>query len=321
MLGSLKPSVKSVYWDNELGKVLVGTAGSEIWEVSSSDGSNMHLDGPLEQGHFDNELWGLSINPAQPHFATVGDDKTLRVWDLFEHKVIKMTGLEMMSRACCYSPDGTMIAVGFGSPVKKSQKQFDGKWMIMSDDDFSILYEARDSQKWITEMKWAPGGDKLAVGAWDNKIYLYDVDMQDRSKLEITLTAVISQHNSYITHFDFSADNKFIQSNCGASELCYFESDTGMYIPAASRLKDVRWDTQTCTLGWPVEGCWPSQNDGTNITAVDCNLVNEHGNLITASGDNFGRLSLGRYPCRSAFSIKKQYRGHCGHICKVSFEQ
>ena len=317
MLGSLNSSVKSVFWDNELGKILVGTAGNEIWEVSSSDGSNMHLDGPLEQGHFDNELWGLSINPTRPHFATVGDDKTLRVWDLFEHKVIKMTGLEMMSRACCYSPDGTMIAVGFGSPVKKSQKQFDGKWMIMSDDDFSILYEARDSQKWITEMKWTPGGDRLAVGAWDNKIYLYEVDMQDRSKLEITLTAVISQHNSFITHFDFSADNKFIQSNCGAFELCYFESDTGMYIPAASRLKDVRWDTQTCTLGWPVEGCWPSQNDGTNITAVDCNLVNEHGNLIAASGDNFGRLSLARYPCRSAYSIKKQYRGHCGHICKV----
>jgi microtubule-associated protein-like 6 len=100
MLGSLNPAVKSVCWDNDLGKVLVGTAGNEIWEVASSDGQNMHLDGPLEQGHFADELWGLSINPSMPHYATVGDDKTLRIWDLFEHKIVKMTALEMMSRAC-----------------------------------------------------------------------------------------------------------------------------------------------------------------------------------------------------------------------------
>ena len=97
MLGSLSPAIKSVCWDNENGKVLVGTMGNEVWEVSSSDGSNCHTDGPLEQGHFDNELWGLSINPTQPQYCTVGDDKTLRIWDLFSHKLVKTCGLEMMS--------------------------------------------------------------------------------------------------------------------------------------------------------------------------------------------------------------------------------
>jgi microtubule-associated protein-like 6 len=317
MLGSLSPAVKSVCWDNDLGKILVGTAGNEIWEVASSDGQNMHLDGPLEQGHFADELWGLSISPSNPHYATVGDDKTLRIWDLFEHKLVKMSALEMMSRACCYSPDGTMIAVGFGSPVKKSTKQFDGKWMIMNEADFSIIYEARDSQKWITEMKWSPGGEKLCVGSWDNKIYLYDVDLGDRLKIQVTMTSVITQHNSYITHMDFSANNTYLQSNCGAYELCYFEADTGMYIPAASRLKDTRWETQQCALGWAVQGCWPAQNDGTEITAVDCNLVNEFGNVVVASGDNFGRLQLFRYPCLSSFSLSKKFRGHSGHIVKV----
>jgi len=317
MLGSLHPPVKSVCWDNELGKVLVGTAGNEIWEVASSDGQNIHKDGPLEQGHFDNELWGLSINPAMPHFATVGDDKTLRVWDLFEHKIVKMTALEMMSRACTYDPTGTMIAVGFGSPVKKSTKQFDGKWMIMNEEDFSIIYEARDCQKWITEMKWSPNGEKIVVGSWDNKIYLYDVDSGDRSKLQVTMTAVINQHNSFITHLDFSKNSTYLQSNCGAYELCYFEADTGMYIPAASRLKDTQWESQTCTLGWPVQGAWPAQNDGAEITAVDCNLTNEFGNRVVAAGDNFGRLRLSRYPNLSSFSMSKKYRGHSGHIVKA----
>ncbi|GMH99995.1 hypothetical protein TrVE_jg4710 [Triparma verrucosa] len=320
MLGSLLPPVKSVCWDNELGKVLVGTAGNEIWEVASSDGQNLHLDGPLSQGHFDNELWGMSVNPAAPHYATVGDDKTLRIWDLFEHKCIKMTALEMMSRACCYSPDGVMIAVGFGSPVKKSTKQFDGKWMIMSEDDFSIMYEARDCQKWITEMKWSPNGEKIVVGSWDNKIYLYDVDSGDRSKLKVTQTAIISQHNSFVTHMDFSSATgatSYFQSNCGAYELCFFEADTGMYIPAASRLNKTRWESQTSVLGWGVQGCWPAQNDGTEITACDVNLVNEYGNVVTAWGDNFGRLRLARYPTLSSFCGQKKFRGHCGHIVKV----
>ena len=317
MLGSLHPAIKSVCWDNELGKVLVGTAGNEIWEVSTNDGTNLHQDGPLEQGHFDNELWGLSVNPSRPHYATVGDDKTLRIWDLFEHKVVKMTALEMMSRACCYSPDGTMIAVGFGSPIKKSNKQFDGKWTILNAEDFSILFEARDCQKWITEMKWSPSGEKIAVGAWDNKIYLYDVDKGDRTKLQITLTAVIAQHNSFVTHMDFSSNSAYLQSNCGAYELHFFEADTGMYIPAASRLKDIKWETQTNVLGWAVQGVWPAQNDGTDITALDCNLVNEYGNVVVASGDNFGRLRLARFPCLSSFAVTKKYRGHSGHIVKV----
>jgi hypothetical protein len=32
-------------------------------------------------------------------------------------------------------------------------------------------------------------------------------------------------------------------------ELNYFEADSGLYIPAASRLRDTAWASQTCTLG------------------------------------------------------------------------
>lgn len=48
---------------------------------------------------------------------------------------------------------------------------------------------------------------------------------------------MISQHNSWIRHLDFSANSVYLQSNCGAYELCFFEADTGLFIPAASRLK------------------------------------------------------------------------------------
>lgn len=36
-----------------------------------------------------------------------------------------------------------------------------------------VLHAARDSQKHITDIKWAPSGQSLAMGAADGKIYVY----------------------------------------------------------------------------------------------------------------------------------------------------
>lgn len=46
--------------------------------------------------------------------------------------------VEMPSRAVAYSPDGSKIAVGFGTPTRESSKQFDGKWIVLKEDDFQV---------------------------------------------------------------------------------------------------------------------------------------------------------------------------------------
>eukprot|EP00975_Prorocentrum_lima_P005446 1176194-Prorocentrum_lima.AAC.1 len=65
-----------------------------------------------------------------------------------------------------------------------------------------------------------------------------------------------------------------------------------MYIPAASRLRDNKWLTETCPLGWAVQGVWPAENDGTNVLAVDVNLTNETGDYVVASADSFGNVRM-----------------------------
>lgn len=45
-----------------------------------------------------------------------------------------------------------------------------------------------------------------------------------------------------------------------------------MVIPAASRLKNVQWHTQTVLFGWASQGVWPAELDGTEV-AIDMPCV------------------------------------------------
>jgi microtubule-associated protein-like 6 len=308
-LGSVTPAVRSIQWENEQNKIVVGTLGAEIFELDGVDGSNLKEDGgPRLQGHshIGEENWALSAHPFYPRYATAGDDATLRVWDVGKHAVRSVTPLEMPARCIAYSPKGERLAVGFGAPIKKSAMQFDGKFVVLSSSDFVVLHEGRDSQKYLTEVKWSSTGALLAFGSFDTKIYIYDCESS------YSLIAVCAQHNAVIRGFDFSSDGEYLMTNCGAYELAFFESGTGMAVAAASKLKDTRWASCTATMQWCTQGCWSPQADRCDLISCDANLSNEHGNVVIATGDNYGRIRLFRYPCDTALAQAKLYRAHGG---------
>ena len=76
-------------------------------------------------------------------------------------------------------------------------------------------------------------------------------------------------HNRFISHFDFSDNSAYIQSNCGAYELLFFNTNDGSEVLAPSALKDEVWASQTCVLGWSVQGLWPELTDGIEINGSD----------------------------------------------------
>ncbi len=57
-------------------------------------------------------MWGLAQHPSELVCATVGDDCSLRVWDLASYKMTKVRKLPKAGRCLGYSPDGRAIAVG-----------------------------------------------------------------------------------------------------------------------------------------------------------------------------------------------------------------
>lgn len=91
---------------------------------------------------------------------------------------------------------------------------------MLDTTDFQMTHEARDSTKWLTDMKYSPNGELLAIGGYDHKIYIYSVNSG------YALNGVVGQHQSFITALDFSEDSLWLRSNCGGFELFYFEADT-----------------------------------------------------------------------------------------------
>ena len=80
-------------------------------------------------------------------------------------------------------------------------------------------------------------------------------------------------------------------------------------------MRDSQWATWTCTLGWPVQGIWPAEADGTDVNAVD--RSSDQSTLVTA--DDFGRVNLFRYPCVSPLDAHRSYVGHSSHVTNTTF--
>ena len=68
--------------------------------------------------------------------------------------------------------------------------------------------EIKDAKQWISCVRFSPDGSTLAVGSRDNSVYVYSVMLQYKRK------GKFSKHNAGIDHLDFTADGKYIQSNC-----------------------------------------------------------------------------------------------------------
>eukprot|EP01015_Nassula_variabilis_P015377 TRINITY_DN2294_c0_g1_i3.p1 TRINITY_DN2294_c0_g1~~TRINITY_DN2294_c0_g1_i3.p1 ORF type:complete len:168 (+),score=13.09 TRINITY_DN2294_c0_g1_i3:108-611(+) len=128
-------------------------------------------------------------------------------------------------------------------------------------------------------------------------------------------------HSSYITHLDWTEDSSSLHSTCGAYELLYWDGTTGKQITSgASAFRDEKWATWTCTLGWPVQGIWPMNADGTDINSVDRSHSQiDKGYQLLALGDDFGKVRVFRYPCLKKGAESIEGVGHSSHVTNVKF--
>ena len=109
-------SLYSTQFSKDKVSLVIGTRGCDILnlEIDYPLKTNSNLKGVvLIRSHCNDELWGVATHPTEPQYCSVGDDKTLRFYDLHSRTMIgDVISLGNISRTVAYSPNGDLVALG-----------------------------------------------------------------------------------------------------------------------------------------------------------------------------------------------------------------
>ncbi|XP_055774403.1 echinoderm microtubule-associated protein-like 4 isoform X4 [Salvelinus fontinalis] len=278
-------------------QLLVGTSRNFVLRGTFNDGFQVEV-----QGHTD-ELWGLASHPFKDLFLTCAQDRQVCLWNSVDHCLEWTRLLDEHGHCADFHPSGAVVAIGTHS----------GKWYALDAETRDLVAIHTDGNEQLSVIRFSVDGTLLAVGSHDNFIYLYTVS--DKGRKYARYGKCIG-HSSYITHLDWSPDNKFIMSNSGDYEILYWDIPNGCkYIRNRSECKDIDWATYTCVLGYHVFGVWPEGSDGTDINA----LIRSHNRKVIALADDFCKVHLFQYPCARPKAPSHKYSAHSSHVTNVTF--
>eukprot|EP01119_Soliformovum_irregulare_P015459 TRINITY_DN4351_c0_g1_i2.p1 TRINITY_DN4351_c0_g1~~TRINITY_DN4351_c0_g1_i2.p1 ORF type:complete len:670 (+),score=245.56 TRINITY_DN4351_c0_g1_i2:715-2724(+) len=283
--------VRTMVYREKENLIFVGTKDNDIIQINSGKVSQ------IVGGHF-NELWALATHPNQSIFATGGKDHTVRLWDCGKKQQLSGTSLgeEKSASSLAFSPDGKILAVGTET----------GEIIFLETEGLKEVKTLKERKDKIDDLKFSPDGKFLAAGTHAGLIDIY-FQVENWK-----LIGTCKGHTSWISHLDWSADSKVIQSDSGDYEHIFWDIEDTSQITKSTITRDIKWDTWTCVLGWPVKGIWPPGSDGTDVNAGSTSRDKKY----FATADDFGTLKIFKYPV----DMKAEARvlsGHSSHVTNV----
>ncbi|XP_078103091.1 echinoderm microtubule-associated protein-like 2 isoform X2 [Sander vitreus] len=278
------------------GELFVGTTKNAIIQAAFPDTLT-----PIVQGHTD-ELWGLDIHPSMEQFVTCAQDKLVHLWDTNSHQPLWSKTIEDPGRCAGFHPSGTVLAVG----------TMTGRWLVLDTDTRDLVSMHTDGNEIISNVKYSPDGNFLAVASHDNFVYIYAVTENGRKYSRV---GKCTGHSSFVTHLDWSADSQYLVTNSGDYEILFWEASSGKHVTNMDTVRNQEWATSTCTLSFTTFGIWPDGADGTDINAV----CRSHDGSLVASADDFGKVHLFSFPCSQPRAPSHEYGGHSSHVTNVAF--
>lgn len=237
-------SIHSLKANSSHSKLVVGMRGGEIYEVSLSTQTHQLL---LE-GHSRKELHGIELNPAnEDEFATVGDDGVLKVWSISRNFCIRKLALECACRAISWSPNGNELVVGVGGDPSMAVK--DGAFMVLRNNPLEIFFEDRKAKLTITDIKYSPQGNIVAIASRDGKIYLHET-----GKYTLLRTMELAEKEHGITRFDFNVSGTYIRMSTTNDDLLSYAVNDGLIVASPAIVRDETWKTTQNPYGWMTKG-------------------------------------------------------------------
>lgn len=256
-------------------------------------------------------LYGLATVPSSSLFFTGGDDGRITLWDKKTKKSVGSVLTDKKIRGLAVSPDGYLLISSssagdiFVFKVSDFQNSIDSK--------ANPIFSTKIGSQEIKILRFSPSGDKLAVGHGNGHIRILDVQngLSNYQSLEGL--------SSPITGLDWSSDQKYIQASSGKGDyqLLFWEVDSGSIVEVPTQLRETKWETQTCLLGWCVRGIWDLKeySNGEDINAV-ATLFSKS---LLATVDINGDVNLLRYPTVVNNANRHKFIGHSSNATNLAF--
>ena len=333
---TLHAKVSSVHIRDD--DLLIGTMGAQVFQCLDYARNEHEREEELDlitQGHSDGELWALAMSPDGKTYATVGEDNCVAVWDVVTHRCLRRSvvsekkgrkpkilrasttsthPVNQCARAIAIAPNNKSLVVGQNSGEVSVFDYKTLKLVTAVDVNKQGKRQVKEQKdNWIQTIQYSPSGHAVAVGTHGSVVVL--LDPADGYQVK----GVLKASNSFLTHLDWSEDGRYVQTNDGAYELLWYAVDEDdlcevKQLTSASAMRDVKWATQTCVLGWGVQGVYEGGQGGQEVASVD---VSPDGRLCV-SGDDRGMVNLYRWPVLKG---AKSNGAHChsSHVTTVRF--
>ena len=323
-INSYPASIRALNYSPITKKLLVGTILSHIYSLDPTE-ANKACPPIIVNGHWGDlndpcgygELWALASSPNSHHVVTACDDGMVRKWELVESVEVAKIYIGEPAISLSWSLNDEFIAVGLR----------DGGFVVLSSDLKRVVRPApeRTGRKVrVQDAQFSPSTEYLALGVEQHiEVYMCYAGAHPRTGAEVPAWTKIGElrgHSSLVTAFDWNIDSRLIQCSSNSYELLFYD------IPSCERLvgeflADQVWFTQTCTIGWPVQGIWPRYADGSDINCV----AKSHSEQWVITGDDWSQMKMFNYPCIGSgtnrrtgqVAIKPQHKlfvGHASHV-------
>ncbi|CAO1399612.1 unnamed protein product [Diamesa hyperborea] len=271
------------------GNIYVGTTRNNILEGSLQRRFNQVVFGHGRQ------LWGLAAHPEDELFATAGHDKNVALWR--RHKLIWTSAVGYECISLSFHPFGSALAAGSS----------EGHLIVLNAETGSTMLTLRVCGSPLNCLEYNQVGDMIAIGSQNGSIYLFRVSRDGFSYKKVNKI----RGSQPLTHLDWSLDGCYVQTATIDFDLLFWDVKALSAEKSPVAMKDIKWLTHNCTIGFMVGGMWSNRYYSSQATLMTT-ACRSTGHDMVASGDAEGYLRLFRYPCitpRAEFAEAKVYSG------------